>query len=92
MTKYCKCGHKKSEHSSRLGEVDFTGADEYGSYRGWQKSGQLLAFTGLACDGGIFHHSHWEYHDPKMKDTGMSTKITRSRNVSVFGTTPATNQ
>ena len=25
MTKYCKCGHKKSEHSSRLGEVDFTG-------------------------------------------------------------------
>ena len=69
MTKYCKCGHKKSEHSSRLGEVDFTGADEYGSYRGWQKSGQLLAFTGLACDGGIFHHSHWEYHDPKMKDT-----------------------
>ena len=48
MTKYCKCGHKKSEHSSRLGEVDF---------------------TGVACDGGIFHHTHWEYHDPKMKDT-----------------------
>ena len=40
MTKYCKCGHKKSEHSSRLGEVDF---------------------TGLACDGGIFHHSHYPY-------------------------------
>ena len=46
MTKYCKCGHKKSEHSSRLGEVDF---------------------TGVACDGGIFHHTHWEYFDPKAK-------------------------
>ena len=48
MTKYCKCGHKKSEHTSSL----FWNYD-----------------TGLVCDGGIFHHTHWEYHDPKMKDT-----------------------
>ena len=29
----------------------------------------IFDFTGLACDGGIFHHSHWEYLDPKMKDS-----------------------
>ena len=66
MTKYCKCGHKKSEHSSRLGEVDF---------------------TGVACDGGIFHHrqemyyayGHWSPKETIQLDNCLCPKFRLSR-------------
>ena len=49
MTKYCKCGHKKSEHHTD---------------HPYQKWNQRFC----VCDGGIFHHSHWEYLNQRFKN------------------------